>query len=486
MDMKNIYLLIACLAGFVSFSSCSDWFDVSPKTDVKASELFETEYGFQSALAGIYVYMTAGEVYGHDMSYGLVEQMSQLYDMVPTEAGGDETALYRYDINTKGYNTKDRLAGMWQQSYKVIANANNLLKWLDLNGERVISNPDTRNALQGEALGIRAYLHFDLLRGWGPVDYATHKDALSIPYRLQADNSKQPLLSAEKVVENILKDCRQAKECLKNEANSSLEDSQRRFRMNYHAVNALMARVSLYANDKTTAVRCAKEVIDNCGLSLAISNENDPVLSQEIVFGVNLYKMDESITGYFSDGDKYATKYYSQMSTFDRIFDEGDVDFRSNLTSFIKRTADRVVIARKYIENNNAIVPLVRLSEMYYIACEATYKEGDSQAVEESEKFLNTVRNKRGYSIAMNETFWDHMHMVTCLEREYRRDFYAEGRCFYFYKEHADIISKPLNCPFEEGFGEAQYVFPLPDREKEYGWTNPEEVTEESEIPENE
>lgn len=55
MKLKSLYVgALALLA--ISLTSCSDWFDVSPKTDVKADELFQTAEGFESALAGIYIY----------------------------------------------------------------------------------------------------------------------------------------------------------------------------------------------------------------------------------------------------------------------------------------------------------------------------------------------------------------------------------------------------------------------------------------------
>ena len=58
MKLKSLYVgALALLA--ISLTSCSDWFDVSPKTDVKADELFQTAEGFDRALAGIYISMTA-------------------------------------------------------------------------------------------------------------------------------------------------------------------------------------------------------------------------------------------------------------------------------------------------------------------------------------------------------------------------------------------------------------------------------------------
>ena len=58
MKIKNIILALAVA---ILGSACSDWFDVSPKTDIKSDDFFSDENGFQSALTGCYVRMTNDE-----------------------------------------------------------------------------------------------------------------------------------------------------------------------------------------------------------------------------------------------------------------------------------------------------------------------------------------------------------------------------------------------------------------------------------------
>lgn len=54
MKLKSLYVgALALLA--ISLTSCSDWFDVSPKTDVKADELFQTAEGLRAHLP-VYIY----------------------------------------------------------------------------------------------------------------------------------------------------------------------------------------------------------------------------------------------------------------------------------------------------------------------------------------------------------------------------------------------------------------------------------------------
>ena len=199
---KILYILIGALA----LTSCEEWLDVAPNTDVPAKELFTTENGFMSSLAGLYIVMTEEDTYGKNLTFGLMDQLVQMYDKLP-DGTSDRMSIYVYDRETNTYNTKGVLANVWQQQYHTIANANNLLKWLDLNGETVIVNEGTRNMIRGEALALRAFLHFDLLRGWGPMNYAGDAKARAMkcmPYRVVADHSKQPLLPARCLLEKHL------------------------------------------------------------------------------------------------------------------------------------------------------------------------------------------------------------------------------------------------------------------------------------------
>jgi hypothetical protein len=167
--------------------------DVTPNTDLPAKELFTTENGFNSALAGLYILMTEEDTYGKNLSFGLMEQLAQMYDKLP-DGTTDRASVYIYDRETSGaYNTKGVLSNTWRAQYNAIANANNLLKWWELNGEVVLLDSVARDMIRGEALALRAFLHFDLLRGWGPMDYAGNtnvRDIKCMPYRTVADHSK--------------------------------------------------------------------------------------------------------------------------------------------------------------------------------------------------------------------------------------------------------------------------------------------------------
>ena len=477
---KRIHILIA-LTGILSAYSCSDWLDVTPNTDVPAKELFTTENGFKSALAGLYITMTEEDTYGNNLTFGLMDQLAQMYDRLP-EGTTSRNSVYIYDRETSGgYNTKGILANIWRSQYNIIANANNLLKWLDLNGESVIADSTTRNMIRGEVLAMRAFLHFDLLRGWGPMNYAADnaaKDTKCIPYRTVADHSKQPLLPAKEITENILKDLKEARESLKHEKDIDLSDrtENRHLRLNYHAVNAMLARVYSYAGEKDSAAMHAKMVIEECGLALESSNENDPIISKEVIFGLNMHELKDNLSEYFAIGDKMTTKYYLNLSTLNSIFESVGTeseDMRAKGTAFHRNNEQQCAISLKYIENDNEIIPLIRLPEMYYIACEAA---ADS---EDAAFYVNTVRNKRGISKAKDVVCDTDELRIAALSKEYRKEFYGEGQYFWFLKTRG--VTGTLAHSPEVTLVEENFIFPLPDAEVEYGWTEEEEENMEEE-----
>ena len=54
--MKSIVKLLV-LSVVLACYSCADWLNVNPQTEIKATELFKEEYGFKTALTGVYIMM---------------------------------------------------------------------------------------------------------------------------------------------------------------------------------------------------------------------------------------------------------------------------------------------------------------------------------------------------------------------------------------------------------------------------------------------
>ena len=193
--MKNqiVYGIILLILGL---SSCDEWLDVSPKSEIKADKLYETEAGFRDALIGIYIGMTDRSAYGENLSWGALEFLAGQYQAPNGEFG--EFQKYNYEHTS----SKALIDAIWAKQYNLIAEVNFLLESLEQNAGKL--NPTTFNIIKGEALGLRAMLHFDMLRLFGPLTSELDKE--SIPYQTNSDQTVTPLLSGSEVIGLILDD----------------------------------------------------------------------------------------------------------------------------------------------------------------------------------------------------------------------------------------------------------------------------------------
>lgn len=463
MKIKNIFLTLAVA---VAGSACSDWFDVSPKTDIKTEDLFKDETGFQSALTGCYGKLTKDELYGKDLTWYFIEKLVQRYDDTQGDFAGRNTNIYDYSDKTKG-----AITSIWNNMYQAIGNVNNLIAYLDKNGQEVINTPGAWELMKGEALALRAFLHFDLLRMYGPI-YKEDSEKTCIPYRKEFKPEKSPLLSASKVVELVLADLEEADKYLAQDSvnwgnNSEYPfGSYRGHRMNKYASKALQARVHLYrgtSDDLVEATRLAQEVIDSCGLKLVRDNQEDHAMFNETLFALHMDDMDDRMENYFNESPNgegqalWIKKEDNADITFEANKSIGINDIRYKNDYGFYNGGKQGLMNRKYLIINPSYdekIPLIRLGEMYLILAEAS---GDVS-------YLNTLRNARGISSRYD------VASVTeeALDAEYRKEFFAEGQYFYFLKRHA--MKDFFRCPDElKGqLSSVQYVFPLPDDEKTY------------------
>ena len=86
-------------------------------------------------------------------------------------------------------------------------------------------------------------------------------------------------------------------------------------------MNALMARIYCYAGDATNAVACAQDVVDNNGLALSSSNQDDPILFSECICALNMYHLSETLSSFWADGEKYTTQYFIRSERFNSYFE---------------------------------------------------------------------------------------------------------------------------------------------------------------------
>lgn len=257
-----IGVILVCGAG------CSSFLDVQPKDKQSEKQLFATKGGFYTAVNGIYNKMSSSALYGKNLSYELVDVISKRYQSLPVNT-------YLTALNTFAYTdnmVEKELTSTWTTAYNTILNCNVVLENIE-ESEGVLQSQEYR-VLKGEMLAVRAFLHFDMLRLFGPV-YKLHPEAEAIPYNESSKVTALLLITADSVLrEKILRDLDEAEELLadsdpviENGPMASLEKDEevylryRQLRMNYYAVLALKARVYLYAGEEASALAAARKLL---------------------------------------------------------------------------------------------------------------------------------------------------------------------------------------------------------------------------------
>ena len=472
--MKKLRYLPVCF-GILFFSvACQNWFDVSPKSDVKAEDLFQQESGFRDVLTGVYSLMSAPQSYGRQLSFGYVDVLAQYYNISGNTHQYIKTKDYLY---TEPYD-KQTLSMIWSRQYKGIANLNAMLMFID-EQRNVFSNEEVYRMYKGEILALRGMLHFDMLRLFS-ASPAMDKERKAIPYLESYTNLPQSQQTVEGILEKVVKDLNAARELMRevdpygpNYAElESLHENHpllrnRQKHLNYYAVTALLSRVQLYAGNRPEALNMAREIIGEPGsepvapFSLtSVAEVGNRLFNSELLFALEVGKMQDNIDVYFGESiiknglTNSSTALSINVNNRNRLFaqqDPSDDDYRLKLW-FQETSSATAVMPAKYA--NAGYIPLLRLSELYYIAAECSDNQGLA--------YLNTLRAHRGLAVLAEVT-----DLQIEIAKEYSKEFMCEGQMFYYYKRlglksigvYRTIAVEP----------EQVYVIPLPDDELDFG-----------------
>lgn len=481
--MKKILytMILACSTMMVS---CDSWLEVKPYDKISEGELQKSEEGYQKMLNGIYIDLNSDALYGQSLSVEMIEVMGGAYAI-----GTDNSVWGNYkDLSNYQYGTeywRNRLDQTWNKAYALILNCNKILENIDQNQD--LFTGGNYYAVKGEALALRAMLHFDMLRLFGPV-YAKDSDKKAIPYYNKQTNSPEPILTAKEVAEKVVADLEEARILLANDPvkteGTLMSGSQdgtsnfmryRALRLNYYAVEALLARVNLYMGNKTEAFKYATDVIKTAdqGIfpfvdkSLVIGSPADPdrIFSSEVLFALTntsrskihknfydpsrlpnyVFRMEDNLMSNIVYGGAATTGGY-----------QDDYRYRANWIAtgsnrYFYKYSD--MVANGSIQNT--MIPMIRLGEMFLIAAES-----QSDNLANGVQYINALRRNRG--VANLQTLTPDL-----LKYEYIRELYGEGQLFYLYKRlNSDIITSS-NANKNPKASDLIFVVPLPDSETE-------------------
>ncbi|WP_158800070.1 RagB/SusD family nutrient uptake outer membrane protein [Pedobacter sp. L105] len=487
--MKKFIYIIALLT---VFTSCKKFLDVKPESQIDKDQLFSTEEGFKEALNGVYTFCASQNLYGGNLTFSTLDIMAQNYDF-STNAILQKVASFDYtDPGTIA--KKDTV---WANAYRGIANCNNILGTID--SKKALFTANNYQIIKAEALTIRAYLHFDILRMFAP-SYKSNPSAKAIPYVTTVINKTIPFSTVTQTLDLIIADLNNAKILLKETdpivsssyivgypddplntevTNPDLFLQNRRHRMNYYSVCGELARVYLYKNDLTNSLSNAQEVINSTKFPWTAeadffqkdNTKIDRICYKELISAWYIPQSKIELEGLFTNANPDYSATTSQIEDIYEKAQSGADDWRFKQW-FLKTTSitggpERSML-QKYVNNTTPVVnlyplvaPAIRLTEMYYIAAEASFESNPEMAM----NYYNTVRLHRGIGATVTG-LTDKQQLIELLLIEARKEFYGESQILFMYKRlnHAVKVSSTQVIPASDNI----FVFPLPIDEQAY------------------
>lgn len=489
---------VICL---LTCASCKKFLDVQPESDVTKEQLFSTEEGFKEALNGVYTECAAPGLYGGNLTVSNLDIMAQNYTL--SDLNLQKIAAFKYTDQA----LISKYDQIWINCYKAIGFCNAILEVIDQ--KKAIFQDKNYELIKGETLTLRAYLHFDLLRMYAP-SFKSNPTATAIPYVTTVSIKSTPFSTVTEVLDAVISDLSAAKLLLRTSdpimssgyiigypekvypegtaeakkatetKNTSLFLQNRRHRMNYFTVCGELARVYLYKSDLTKSLENANEVINAKKFPWAESSDfnhtnperKDKVFYPELISAWFVSQTDQA-KHYEDLFSKDVAVYVPSITQKNLIYEQGTVgadDWRRAQWFRDVPTANEAgkAFLQKYTRNASPlrnlhplVAPALRLSEVYYIAAEASFEVDPIKAT----ALIDTVRKHRGIGETLPKNISKN-DFINKLVAEARKEFYGESQIFFMHKRlNKDVVNtNGLIYPASNGI----FVFPIPVDEQAY------------------
>lgn len=476
--MKLKYNLIAiALLGF-SFSSCSDFLEQNPQTDLSENDFYKTADDILSAVNGAYSSLQEGDIYGNWYVFGEIPS-----DNTRNQLSGSVTTQNEFDqfyIDTQN----SMIANFWKAAYKVINRTNTILGRID----GIEINTELANRYKLECKFIRALMYFNLVRVYGDVPLVLKEISISESY----DILREP---KENVYNQIIADLKEAQDL--PVSYSTAEDG----RATQGAAKALLANVYMTLHKYAEAETILAEIINSGRYSLlentpgslnidGYKNVFSPVNhnSKEGIFEIQFLK------GGHGEGSNYANNFAPENSGTNVVavggtggnnipemdiynaYEEGDLrrDFSMSLGYYDNRKNNEWVESRyvcKFMDvpyqNNDASnnYPVIRYADVILMYAEALNQNGKTA---EACKYLNMTR-RRGFGYQTTETSpvdlqtTDKAQFALMVEQERRVELAFENHRWF------DLIrtGRAVEVMRSKGFSlnETNLICPIPQKQ---------------------
>ena len=257
--MKKIYITLALVA--VLSSSCEDFLNTKPKDKIGKEQYFTNEEGLMQGLAGVYDPLGSSALYGEAL-YTKLEAC--------TDEGFYARSAQKTEVMVYVFNPTDpTVSNLWNTLYDGLNRANDLIANINLPA----MDEAKRQVIVGEALFLRGYYHFMLVKGFGAVP-------MKLTPTTTPNGTEQAATPIAELYAQILKDMTEAEGKVATSTSYGYSS-----RVSKTVVQGILSRVCLtmagYPLNDTAkfkdALSWSKKVVDSGEHALNVSFNPDPI-----------------------------------------------------------------------------------------------------------------------------------------------------------------------------------------------------------------
>jgi len=414
--MKKYFAIALATLSLASVSCSEDWMsDVVPTNKLDAGDAIKNITDARNALNGVYSIMQDEEYYGANyIVYGDLKGV----DVRSWDITKRDNAFYRYTETTDASST-----GMWTIPYSCLVSANNALDNITKLNIETPADQAKVDEIVANLFAVRGMVHFDLLKMYSRIPTAvtgalSEQMGVVLADHVISKDEQPARASLDKSYEFVVKDLEDALAKMPENANT-----QGWF--NTQSIKALLARVNLYMGNYQQAFDYATQVIDSKKYSLLTSGEyvnswKSNIINSEAIF--TLINTEEDNPSREGVGYLWSATGYNTMAVTKSMIDMLRADANDVRNQVV---ADNGLLYKYHNEAYNNLY-LIRLSEMYFIAAEASFLKGDASSV--ARGYINDVlaiRTNSATSLADADISLDRIIL------EKRKEFVGEGHCFF-------------------------------------------------------
>lgn len=428
-------------------TACTKLIDKKPDFQLDGSQPLASIAEADNVLTGAYNGFQGNEYYSSNGPAGAFSDVPDFMgdDLIETfESLGNYRSLSEWTYVPNDGNINNT----WLNAYNIISTVNIIIRDID---RLAATDAKAAKRIKGQALAIRAHVHFDLLRFFAPT-LERNSTALGVAYVKNFDAIAKPARNTVKeCYDNILADLNAAATELAGELDKPINSASDRTKMDLLTIRAIQARVNLYAGQWQDAVTAATAAINAKPLA---SIADFPLIwtdesTDEVLWAASFDVVADGVVYdnvFFARGNRNSYRPAADLvALYNGATDVRYNNYFANIGNFNGRPSATRLVAVKHLgkgTNTDGVVnwKAYRTAEMYLIRAEANFKLNKET---EARADLNALRSNRitGF-VAGTETgtaLWN------AILTERRKELAFEGHRFFDFKRWNKT---PINrCP---------------------------------------